>query len=177
MSARRPFFARDDRGLALVEFAIAAPVLLLLYLGGWQLSDALACRRKVTITARAVSDLTSQFASVTGAQEDSIIAAATQIMAPFSAANATIVVSDLHTDGSGNTTVAWSRASSNATARTQGSSFALPASMVSNNSDLIYGEVRYAYAPTALYGLTGPVTLADQVYMSPRLSSAVSWSS
>jgi Flp pilus assembly protein TadG len=54
-SARR--LACDARGVALVEFAICLPVLILLYLGAYVISDAITCNRKVTRSARAVTDL------------------------------------------------------------------------------------------------------------------------
>ncbi|MBY0304714.1 MAG: hypothetical protein K2W86_06140 [Sphingomonas sp.] len=60
------------QGLALVEFALTAPFLILLYLGTYQVNDAVGCNRKVTITARSVADLTSQFATVTPASAAAI---------------------------------------------------------------------------------------------------------
>jgi Flp pilus assembly protein TadG len=165
-------FRRDSRGLALVEFAVALPVMLLLYLGGWQLSDAIACNRKVTITAHAVADLTSQYASLPQASVDSIIAAATKIMTPYDASNAGIIVSEFCTDNNGNTSIPWSEASANTSKRT-----VLPSTistMVSNNTCLIYGEVHYKYTPIVLYGFTGPITLSQAIYMSPRISPSVS---
>lgn len=44
---------RDRRGVAMVEFALILPVMLVLYLGGAQLQDGIACNRKVTIATRA----------------------------------------------------------------------------------------------------------------------------
>lgn len=47
--------------------------MLILYLGGVQLQDAMACKRKVTITARAAVDLISQNTTgqMTGAEVQS----------------------------------------------------------------------------------------------------------
>jgi Flp pilus assembly protein TadG len=186
LALRRPF-ARDDRGLALVEFAIALPVLLTLYLGGWQLSDGMSCKRKVTITARELADLTSQNTGVTSSQEDSIIGAAAKVLYPYDGANATIVVTQLVTDNNGNTTVDWSQADSghSSAAYTHGTACpstpatpggcSLPSTMVSPGTYLILTQVAYNYSPIVLYGMTGPVTLRDQVYMSPRLSNNVIW--
>jgi Flp pilus assembly protein TadG len=180
----RPFFCRDERGLALVEFAIALPVMLALYGGGWQLSDGMACKRKVTITTRSLADLTSQNTNVTQSQEASIISAAATVLYPYNVSNATIVVSEVYTNTSGVTNVMWSQADANhpTAAHVKYSDsvplsvYPLPATMVSNDTYLIVAEVTYNYVPVVLYGLTGPVALSDKIYMSPRLSTNVVWS-
>src|SRR3546814_13334813 len=42
--------AREKRALGAVEFAMTAPFLILLYVGGFQLMDAISAYRKVTVT-------------------------------------------------------------------------------------------------------------------------------
>lgn len=73
----------DNRGTALIEFTIALPVLLLLFLGGYQLSDAITARRKVTIMTRAVGDMTSQYRALTTNELDGLMNGSTQILAPY----------------------------------------------------------------------------------------------
>jgi Flp pilus assembly protein TadG len=55
----------DQGGVSAVEFAICLPFIVLLYLGGYQLSDSISAYRKVTAATRTVADLTSQSTSVT----------------------------------------------------------------------------------------------------------------
>jgi Flp pilus assembly protein TadG len=163
---------RNTKGVALVEFAISLPFLLLLYVGGYQLSDAIACNRKVTTTARALADLTSQYAVLSTADADMILNAAVQVMMPYRSANATFRITQLYTDANGVTTVQWSRAK-NGTAMTVGARVALPATIAVNDNYLIYSETSYTYSPAARIGLTTPLTLADTTYMSPRVSTSV----
>src|SRR5690606_19745609 len=47
-------------GIAVVEFAFVAAFLVTLYLGRMQLADAIFANRKITTTARAITDLTTQ---------------------------------------------------------------------------------------------------------------------
>lgn len=63
---------RNCQGLALDEFALTAPFFIQLYRGSYQVNDAVGCNRRVTIAARSVADLTSQFATVTPASEAAI---------------------------------------------------------------------------------------------------------
>ena len=39
------------------------------------------------------------------------------------------------------------------------------------NSQLIFGEVTYAYTPIVGYTITGTLTLSDHMYMSPRITA------
>ena len=60
--------------IALTEFAMTFPVLLLLFLGGYQLSDGIACKRKVGIANRTIADLGTRSKGVTAADVDAILA-------------------------------------------------------------------------------------------------------
>ncbi|MBV9014948.1 MAG: pilus assembly protein [Alphaproteobacteria bacterium] len=165
--------ARGTSGIAATEFAVALPVLLLMYLGGAQLSDAIGCDRKVTITARAVADLISQNAILSKAQVMSILNASQQIMSPYASNNAKVVVSELWTDNSGNTKVVWSE-TVNGTARTAGSAITVPNAIKTNNSALIFSEVSYSYTPWVTFDFMRPMTLSQNVYMVPRIANTVS---
>ncbi len=167
----------DTRGVALVEFACVLPVLLLMYLAGYQLADALSCNRKVTITTRAVADLTTQNSTITPTQLSTILNASTQIMAPYNASNALVRVSELSTDTNGNTTVVWSNDNRGSGGRAVNSSYTLPASIKVNGSFIILSEVTYAYKPAVSFGIVGPLSLADKIYMNPRVSNSVDMSS
>ncbi|MGN6620954.1 MAG: TadE/TadG family type IV pilus assembly protein [Sphingomonas sp.] len=51
---------RSKRALGAVEFALTAPFLILIYVGSYQLMDAISAYRKVTVTARSLADLATQ---------------------------------------------------------------------------------------------------------------------
>lgn len=56
---------RDRSGSAMLEFAYVMPVMVLLYIGGYEVSDLIACNRKVGIAARSLTDLASRSLSPT----------------------------------------------------------------------------------------------------------------
>ncbi len=164
-----------DQGTALIEFAIVLPLMLALYLGGFQLSDAIACNRKVTVTARAIADLTSQYSGVTTAQLDTILGASTKVMAPYSTSTVLVRVSEISVDNNLHATVTWSRAI-NGGGRTPGSAFTLPPNMTFAGVSLVYAEVSYPYSPMVRFGMMQPVTLSQSVYMVPRVTSSITCS-
>lgn len=169
-----PGLAADARGLALVEFATVLPVLLVLYLGGFQLSDGIACSRKVTITTRAMADLVAQNVSGTtsAAEVDNDLAAATQVMAPYPAADAMIRVSEVGTNASGVTTVQWSRAI-NGGALLKNATITIPTNFRIPGSYFLLAEVSYGYKPPVSYQFIGNLTLSDSIYMLPRNTNKI----
>jgi Flp pilus assembly protein TadG len=165
---------RDDRrGTSLIEFAILLPVLTMMFIGGYQLSDASACKRRVTIVSRAMVDLVSQYAVISGSQVDTILAASTQIMAPYDANIASVRVTQVTTNVLGYPTVSWSRAR-NGTALATGSYFNLPLTMRLANSSVLYAEVTYTYQP-AFGKILSPITFTQDLYMLPRVSNSVTF--
>ncbi|MDX7953851.1 pilus assembly protein [Lichenihabitans sp. Uapishka_5] len=166
-------FAACRAGVRAVEFACVLPIFLLLLMGGGEYTRALAISRKVTVTTRTVTDLTSRSTTVTESEIKAILAASTQVMAPFDASNLTIVLSEVTTDAAGTkTTVTWSR-TLNGTALPEGSSFPLASGAGQAGASLIVGQVSYAYVPSFGSSFVAAMTLADTLYMNPRLSTTV----
>jgi Flp pilus assembly protein TadG len=162
----------DRRGISAVEFAICLPFLVLLYIGGYQLSDATSANRKVTTATRAIADLTSQYTSVSAADLDTILNASTQILAPYKVSAAKATVSQIYVNSNLVSTVSWSRGL-NVSALTTGAAFALPASMKRADSYVIVANVDYSYVPVAAADMIGTLPLRDTIIMWPRASVQV----
>ncbi|RZF61164.1 hypothetical protein EWE75_19370 [Sphingomonas populi] len=109
--------ATNTRGVALVEFAICLPVLLLLYLGGCCLSDMLACNRKVTTATRTLVDLVARTMSPTivyndpqSANAKSYLSASAVVLSPYKLDAATEQVSLLRVCDATHAYVVWTQA-------------------------------------------------------------------
>lgn len=164
-------FADARRGTVLIEFAILAPVMILLFMGGYQLCEAITCKRKVMIATRAVADLTSQYTTVTNAQLDQFLNASTQIMAPYAIDNAQVRVTQITVNAAGIPLISWSRALNTTTYKT-GDYFNLPLTMRQPNMSYILAETSYNYEP-GIGELVGNISYNQQLYMLPRASSSV----
>jgi Flp pilus assembly protein TadG len=167
----RGFFG-EESAFAAVEFALVFPVALALFVGLVDISDGVAISRKVTITARTITDLVSQNVNVTTASVTTMLNAASAIAAPYSTANMVITVSEVTTDASGNATVTWSQ-SSKGSALTAGQSVSVPTGIGRPNTSLIWGQVRYNYTPLLYAPFIGNITLSSQIFLSPRLSNSI----
>lgn len=167
--------AGDARGVAMVEFALIAPVLLILLVAAYQLSAMIFVQRKVTVTARTIADLTAQSQVVLPSDLDTILNASQQVMSPFAVNQGTYVVSQIGVDTNGNATVTWSRGL-NTPALAKGAAYALPATIKQNDTSLIVADATYRYTPSFGAALISGLTLRDRSIMWPRKSGSIACS-
>ena len=192
LSFRVRKFSTDADAVAAIEFAIVAPFMLLLYVGGIELANGMAINFKVSATAHAVADMVTQNTSLSTAQMQNILTGATAIMAPYpvtgsgSSSLLSVTVSEISSDTSGNLTLRWSQ-SYNGTSfgpgRTSLTNLTVPTSLngtagnannPNNQNDqvsFILSEVSYAYTPNLGFAITGTVNLKDTDWLFPRCST------
>ncbi len=172
----------DRRGISAVEFALLTPLMLTMYFGSIEVTDAISADRQVTLVASTVADITSEFTSVASADISNIMAASCAVLAPFSISKATITLTSVKLVKSV-ATVDWSyRVTDNCTTvttgRTVGSSVtsSIPTALLNTTTTptfVIWGETTYAYKPVIGYVVTGTLSMASQIFMRPRLSTCV----
>jgi Flp pilus assembly protein TadG len=166
-------FHADRRGTSAIEFALLLPVMLTLYIAGTEISNAIAIDRKVTLTARTVTDLVSRASSINTAQMSDILAASAKVISPYIPNNLAFTVSEIYVDNNGNANVWGFSCSYQGTARSIGDPVTLPSQLTINNSYLILGEAQYNYTPPIAYVISGTINLQDKIFLSPRMSSSV----
>ncbi|MGZ5802545.1 MAG: TadE/TadG family type IV pilus assembly protein [Xanthobacteraceae bacterium] len=165
-------FVDDNRGVSAIEFAFIAPLMITLYLGGVEISEAVAASRKTTLVAHTVADLVAQVSKVTDADMQDVLSASSAVATPFPAANLTVTVSSIVIDNAGVAKVAWSD-TLHGTARTVNSTVVLDAALAVPNTSLILGEVSYSYTPLIGKIITGTMVLSDKTYLRPRVATSV----
>lgn len=176
-SARR--LAHSTRALGAVEFALTAPFLILMYIGSYQLMDAISAYRKVTITARTLADLSTQNETATPDQMQAILNGARQVMTPYSTAGASLVIAQIAVDHNGTPTFTWVCVNSNSPVCSTSdpklpiSELNIPDDLKIPDSYMIYSQIIFQYTPSVAGSLIGPLTFSDHIYMNPRLSPSV----
>ena len=164
---------RDD-GFAAVEFALIVPVMLLMLFGTYELTNAITAKRRVAIAVSTLADLTTN-TTRDYVHEDTvadIMDATAAVLKPYGVDGAvtrlTAVTWKLDDPSDpaagGKYVVTWSRERSGAgdteeTSKTgykegdeftqflQTSSLAKDEALVSENYDIVFAEIEYAYAP------------------------------
>ena len=177
VSAKR--LLRADQGLSAVEFALLAPIMLIFYLGGLEITSAVSTYRLVDLTTVTVTNLVTQYTTISAStQMPDILAAATQVMYPVSASdpnvrnNIKVVVSLVAIDKNGNATVAWSQ-TLNGHARAVGQAVTVPAALDIPNTNIVLGETTYAFNAVIDFLNLGTFNLGSSIFMVPRASTTI----
>jgi Flp pilus assembly protein TadG len=174
----------DCRGIAAIEFALIVPIMLVMFFGTVELSSGVAVDRKITLVARTLSDLTSQWSAQSSAgMADSdlqnIFTASIAILTPYSATPTKATLSEIYVDSNQIAKIKWSKAATIANGATQatltpsshnvGDVVTVPPALSVKQSYLILSEVSYLYTPAVGYvmGKAG-VTLSEVAYTRPR---------
>src|SRR5450432_1619264 len=94
--------AADQQGISVVEFALLMPLMLTMYFGSLEVTDAISADRQVTLVASTVADIASQYSAVTATDVNNIMSAAAAVLAPFPIAKAKVTLSSVMIDANGN---------------------------------------------------------------------------
>ncbi|HEX2816277.1 MAG TPA: TadE/TadG family type IV pilus assembly protein [Phenylobacterium sp.] len=163
----------DQRGAAAVEFALIAPVAILLYCGFTELTMAMMAERRAAHAASVVADLVSQSTQVTGAQMTDIFIVGNAIMSPFPTPPLKLRVTSVTADQNGIPRVTWSKGSGMGAmvGGTQVSGF--PPNLLVAGDSVIQADVQYAYTSPLQMTLPNALTFNDTFYLKPRRSTTV----
>ncbi|MCJ2082389.1 TadE/TadG family type IV pilus assembly protein [Methylobacterium sp. J-090] len=149
--------------MALVEFALLVPVLMLLYFGTVELTNVLRHARKLDILSRTIGDSLSQRTQPTSTEIEDIFKAAAIVMAPYDGAGVQMSVSAVGVGGilePGPLRVCSSVATSGAPVRVPGTPapVAEAEALQPAGSRLLLVEITAAYRP-----VSGPGMFRDAV--------------
>ena len=176
-------FRRGERGVAAVEFAFIVPIMLLLYIGTWELSNGVAANRKLSRVSSTLSDLVTQSQSLTCDDIGDIMKAASKVMYPYDS-QTRIVLTGINIDAAGSAKVHWSHGL-NQTAYAANSVYpAVPSPIKVNGTYLVAAKVMTTYQPFigwASYSAADGFSLSNQaiamdeeMFLRPRMSSTIS---
>jgi Flp pilus assembly protein TadG len=167
-------FAKAANGVAMVEFSLTFPMLIALFLGVVEFSEAFSVKRKLTNATATVADLVSQRRQVTEADLIDLSRVADTLLTPYGATNLGIVISSVEADQKGVTKIGWSFShGTGASARDQGSAYSAPDGLTEPGSSIIVAEGTYQFTPTIGLYLTGVITISRQAYFRPRLTRVI----
>ena len=168
-------FSRDRRGIAAVEFAICAPVMILLYYGVAELTLGMMAERRASHAASVVADLVAQTSSTSSAEVTDMFNVGAAILAPFPSAPLKLRVSAVTADANGVAQVVWSRGYGQGGLGT-GPVASFPAGLLAANESIIMTEMKYTYDSPLHEALPNALNFAETFYLKPRKSSSVACS-
>ena len=101
-------FRSDRKGVGAVEFALIAPVLIVLYMGSLEVSVAMSVNKKVARAASAIADLVTQDKEVDKAYLATMVDVGQSVITPFRTDGLKVRITGIAIDGSKTARVAWS---------------------------------------------------------------------
>lgn len=166
----------NEKGISAVEFALIAPLMVLIYFGCIELSLLMRADRRVTTTASSLGDLTARLVTVSDADMQELFNAASVTMQPYPANTARMRITSVVDNGDGQTRVDWSDGH-NITPYTEDALITVPAGLVPSPGSVIVAEVEYEYESTLGVVLDASQTLKDVFYLRPRRVTMIERSS
>lgn len=179
----------DRRGIAAVEFAFIAPLLLALYFVTMEISLGVEASKKVDRIGSMVADLVAQQSSTTKTDLESMMQLGQAIISPYNRSAPKIVITEIWITGdpTPKVQVVWSRQMANgafSVPYTKNASTTVPEQLKVKNSYLIRVESYLDYKPLITWsaakkptlGLTSifdTISMGQTYYLRPRMSATV----
>lgn len=170
---------RDRRGVVLQETAIIVPLLIMMFLGGYEIARFALLQQKLSRTAMAAADLVTQDTTISVPVVDGILAATSAMMRPFTTGPAQIVIiSSVSKTGAAAPKVDWQRTGGGtltgvtSTLGVAGANATLPTGfIVRSGENVIVAEVFYQFSPTFAADVIPAHTLYHRAMFRPRVIS------
>jgi Flp pilus assembly protein TadG len=179
----------DRRGVAAVEFALVAPLLLAMYFVTMETSQAVETNKKVSRVASMVADLVTQQSTTSMSELEAIMQIGQALLAPYYRSKPEIHVTaiEVTADTPPQAKVFWSRKFVNgddSTDLTKGQIIEIPATLKTAGSFLIRVTTDLEYRsviawtaetkkPTGLMAIMDPINMEETYYLRPRMVSQI----
>lgn len=162
-------FARAKEGMAAVEFALLAPMLLFLLFGSIDLMDAAQTVRRVENTAVSVADVVARDTEVSNTDINSMWSALNVLMFPDPVTTMDVRITSVSITSATDARVVWSEGRNGFAPLVTGASVPLPADMMVAGTSIIMTDVGYNYQPPLNILFNGGRTLSHTAYRRSRL--------
>jgi Flp pilus assembly protein TadG len=161
-------FAAAKKGIAALEFAIIAPMMIFLLFGSVDLIDVLNANQRVQNSTAALADVVARDTEVSNDEVAGLWAALDVLMFPNEGADVDIRVTSVSVEDSTTARVVWSEGHGMAP-RVANSTVVLPAAMMTPGTSIIMAETSFEYRSPLGFLLPGPVSLTHNAYRRSRL--------
>ena len=177
-------FSSDASGTTIIEFAFIIPVVLLMLLGGFDIARYILINQKLDRAAATMSDLVSRPSNISEAEINQLMAAAIEVVRPFSlSTKGGVIVSSVHKQTGQPASVTWQIKGGgpirpNSLIGSVGNTPVMPNGFViRDNENIITTEVYFDYEPLFFQALKNIASadflpngmLVQTAYRQPRL--------
>lgn len=164
---------KDQRGVAAIEFALIAPVAILLYCGFAELTMAMMAERRAAHAASVVADLVAQSTQVTTAELNDIFTVGNSILYPFPSPPLQLRVTSVTADAQGVPRVTWSQGHGMGALTGGAAVSGFPPTLLVAGDSVIEADVQYAFTSPLRMTLPNALNFSQTFYLKPRRSNSV----
>jgi Flp pilus assembly protein TadG len=189
-------FLASTRGVAAIEFGLVFPMLLVMLLASIDAGRAIAVYMKVRAATYALDSMANQYTKIQDTDLQNIEGASSKVLAPYPGGPLGLRISQIEVT-TGGPVVAWSDGQ-NMSPYAKGDTITIPSNLAGTSAPnnacpasppsadlyttgnvngkgcyLLLAEVQYTYTPMFGAFITGPITLSDKIYVTPRNSICV----
>jgi Flp pilus assembly protein TadG len=168
MPTRLQRFSGARGGLAAIEFAILAPMMVFVLFASIELLDLLDTNRRIENSAASVADVTSRDTEISNAELAGLWTAFDALMFPDTGAGIRMRLTSITVETPTVARVVWSEGRS-MTPRAENGTIDLPDGMMVTGANIIYAETESSYAGPLGFLLATPMTLSNNVFRRSRL--------
>jgi Flp pilus assembly protein TadG len=174
-------FAGNESGVSAVEFAMLLPLMITLYLGSVEITQAVSADRKMSLVASTVGDLVARTdtSCISEAEINTTFTAGNAVLYPFDATKMKIVITQVIVDDKQQAKVesatgGWSRAYNGGATHANDVTAKIPEALRSTAGPVIWAEAYYTYVPTVgkVIAKNG-IDLTETIFLKPRSGKAI----
>lgn len=175
-------FKKSVEGVAAVEFAFLAPLMLLMYVGTIEVSGAISANRKLSRSASAVGDLITQIETCFSDETlTDIVKIADNIMKPYDD-GFEILITGVEVLDDGTNEIRWSKPYGGAIALVAGDPYTLPTQIASSTGYIISSKITKAYTPAFGFASvsnnkidfsSAAIDMEEELFLRPRVGTAL----
>ncbi|ESQ78617.1 TadE/TadG family type IV pilus assembly protein [Asticcacaulis sp. YBE204] len=168
-------FAEARGGAAAVEFALIAPILIILYLGLAELTLGMMASRRTSHLAATVGDLAAQSETLTDANVSDIFDIGTSMLQPFSTSGTTLKIrlSLVKMSTANKAEVQWSDGRNLTKYANNYVMTNITTTQLPQGESMVVTEVEYSYTSPFTKFMPGVSTFKDTYYHHPRTGTTV----
>jgi len=168
-------FRKDERGVAAIEFAIIAPIMIAMYFGLAEIASAISVDRRVSHSTNVAGDLATQTAEISGDDIEEVVSAALRVLDVPDISKVSMDIESFILPNAGEAPESRGRVRVNSAAGSFGSYDAakLDSKILNENSGVVVTRLSYKYTPLKLRFMKTEMSLNETFLLKPRRSDAV----
>jgi Flp pilus assembly protein TadG len=167
---------KNEDGLAAIEFALLAPLLITMYFGLAEVASAISVNRAVSHATNVAGDLATQSTDIDKENLEDVLTATLRVMAIPEPQKVTIQLDSWSRDVSGKDVLVGSATMNAGASKLPSFNVAkVDKTLLNENSGIVVARVSYNYSPFKAMFFDSDITMSESFVLKPRRSSNVTF--